>query len=142
MNYTKATQDTPQLRYKRPGDAGLDLYINKDVTLFRGQVEFVNSEISVELPDNTVGIVAIRSSLGKRGVTIANGIGVIDCGYRGEIGLLLTNYSYEPVLLRARSAVAQLIVMPVATVVPTLVSQLSSSVRGQGGFGSTDGSAR
>ena len=137
MKYKKKHIDTPELAYKRPGDAGLDLYLNADVTLFRGQVEFVSSEISVELPDNTVGLVAIRSSLGKRGVTIANGVGVIDAGYRGEIGLLLTNYSYEPVVMRARTAVAQLIVLPVVSVNPVLVDSLSSSVRGAGGFGST-----
>ena len=139
MRYTKTTQQTPELQYARQGDAGLDLYTGKQqVTLYQNQIEFVSSGISVELPDNHVGIVAIRSSLGARGITIANGIGVIDAGYRGEIGLLLLNHSFEPVILAPYSKVAQLIVMPVATVKPTLVTQLSETERGTGGFGSTD----
>ena len=142
MRYIKATERTPDLAYAHPGDAGLDLYTGRQqVTLLQNTVTKVGSGISVQLPDNHVGLVVIRSSLGSRGVTMANGAGVIDAGYRGEIGLLLLNTSFEPVVLPPYSKVAQLLVMPVARVEPTVVTVLDGSVRGSGGFGSTDARA-
>ena len=142
MKYVKATERTPDLQYAHPGDAGLDLYTGRQqLTLLQNTVERVGSGISVQLPEGHVGLVVIRSSLGSRGVTMANGSGVIDAGYRGEIGLLLLNTSFEPVVLPPYSKVAQLLVMPVARVKPTEVSVLDDSVRGSGGFGSTDAHA-
>ena len=142
MKYIKSTTDTPDLQYAHPGDAGLDLYTGRQqVTLLQNTVERVGSGVSVQLPDGHVGLVVIRSSLGSRGVTMANGAGVIDAGYRGEIGLLLLNIGFEPVVLPPYSKVAQLLVMPVARVKPTAVAVLDESERGAGGFGSTDACA-
>ena len=139
MKYIKSTTDTPDLQYAHPGDAGLDLYTGRQqVTLLQNTVERVGSGVSVQLPEGHVGLVVVRSSLGARGVTMANGAGVIDQGYRGEIGLLLLNISFEPVVLPPYSKVAQLLVMPVARVEPTVVTVLDDSERGAGGFGSSD----
>lgn len=138
MRYTKETNNTPDLQYAYPGDAGLDLYIDSDrVVLPPHKVVHIPTGICVQLPDKHFGLVAIRGSLGMCGVTIANGIGVIDQSYTGEIALFLLNVTDEDVVLDKNEKVAQLLVLPVTTVIPRQATHLSVHGRGDRGFGSS-----
>jgi len=92
----------------------------------------------VELPAGTAGMVYSRSGLAsKHGVALINGVGVIDSDYRGELKVPLHNHSSVPYTIMPGDRVAQLVVTPV--LLPELIEadELSDSVRGTGGFGST-----
>ena len=88
--------------------------------------------------DTVVALVFARSGLGiKHGISLSNGVGVIDSDYRGEIMVGLTNLSEEPYTIHPGDRIAQLVVTPV--VLPELerVEELDDTGRGTGGFGST-----
>lgn len=124
-------------------DAGADLYLTEDVTLLQDEVVMVDCEISIALPEGTVGLIFSRSSNAKKHVSLANGVGVIDSGYRGNIKLplLYTPNIEMPVstTLSEGERVAQIVVLPVELTQFVEVSTLSPSSddRGVGGFGST-----
>lgn len=118
-----------------PDDAGLDLYSMEEATLEPGRGAHVKTGIAVELPEGTVGLIADRSSMARRGLKTAGG--VIDAGYRGEIGVLLWNVSPEPHVVKRGDRIAQLLVIPVQTPAVREVVSLKRSRRGEGGFGST-----
>lgn len=118
-----------------PDDAGLDLYALETVTLQPGCGAHVRTGIAVALPEGHVGLIADRSSLARRGLKTAGG--VIDAGYRGEIGVVLWNISGEPQVLQLGDRVGQLLVVPVRTPAVEEVGSLNHTSRGAGGFGST-----
>ena len=123
------------------GSAGMDLraYCPHGVTFAPMERKLVPTGIAIELPSPAyVGLVCARSGLSlKKGLTMANGVGVIDSDYRGELCVPMINLSPEPVQVENGERVAQLLVLPV--VLPTIVEveELSDTQRGQGGFGST-----
>lgn len=87
---------------------------------------------------NVVGIVAGRSGFGvKKGVSLANGIGVIDSDYRGEVHVCLINRGEEPFTVERGDRIAQLMFMPVLHADFTVTESLDDTDRGEGGFGST-----
>jgi dUTP pyrophosphatase len=118
-----------------PDDAGLDLYNLDDVLLEPGEGKVVKTGIALALPPGHVGLVADRSSLGKRGIKTAGG--VIDAGYRGEIHIVLWNISGASVQLKRGERIAQLLILPVATPAVSEVSTLDETSRGTKGFGSS-----
>ena len=118
-----------------PHDAGLDLYALDDVTLEPGDGSLVKTGIAVAVPEGHVGLIADRSSLAKRGLKTAGG--VIDAGYRGELGILLWNISGQVQQLKKGERLAQLLIVPVATPAVRETDNLGSTARGDGGFGST-----
>lgn len=119
-------------------DAGLDLRIpeGQGVLVRPGAVYTIDLGIRVAIPDGHYGQLTLRSSAGKKGLAIPNGVGIIDSGYRGNLKLLVTALA-EPVLVAARDRVCQLIILPLPTVQwkPGVVD--TDTDRGQGGFGST-----
>ena len=85
-----------------------------------------------------VAIVAARSGLGvKHGIVPANGIGVIDADYRGEVHVCLRNNGSEPFTVARGDRIAQLMFLPVLTAAFLEVEELDETARGAGGFGST-----
>lgn len=125
-------------RYAHDGDAGLDLRIIHDVTLEPGQRANVGTGVAVEIPQGCVGLVFPRSGLAsKHGITLSNSVGVIDSGYRGEIGASLVNTSDETTTIDAGTRVCQLVVMPYVPCDLVAVDELSETERGANGFGST-----
>lgn len=123
-----------------PGSAGLDLCACIDAPLLlpaRGHA-VVPTGIAIELPEGTAGFVFARSGLGiKHGIALANGVGVIDSDYRGEICVGLCNVSDKPYTVEPFERVAQMVIAPVIVPTVTEVSELSDTERGEGGFGST-----
>lgn len=125
-------------RYAHEGDAGLDLRITHDVTLKPGERATVGTGLAVEVPQGCVGLVFPRSGLAsKHGITLSNSVGVIDSGYRGEIGATLLNQSDETATLDAGTRVCQLIVMPFVPCELVPCEELTETERGAAGFGST-----
>ena len=118
-----------------PDDAGLDLYALEEATLEPGRGAHVKTGIAVELPPGTAGLIADRSSMARRGLKTAGG--VIDAGYRGEIGVLLWNVSPEPHTVKRGDRIAQLLVVAVRTPAVREVVTLKRTPRGEDGFGST-----
>ena len=123
------------------GSAGYDLRacIEQPVVIEPGQVRKIPTGLAIELADeHHVALIFARSSMGvKHGVCPANAVGVIDSDYRGEVCIFLRNYSDTPYTVQPQDRVAQLLVMPVALPEVQEVEQLSDTVRGEGGFGST-----
>ncbi len=121
--------------------AGADLYALVDgdaVTVPAGETVFVHTGIAVELPLGTVGLIYARSGLAcKRGLAPANKVGVIDCDYRGEIMVALHNHSDKDVTVENGERIAQMVVTPFIKASFSEVDELSDTVRGEGGFGST-----
>ena len=123
------------------GAAGMDLYacIPEAITLAPGQLAVIPTGIAIELPDNTcAAFLYARSGLGvKHGICLANGVGVIDSDYRGEICAGLCNVSDKPYTIEPDERVAQMVIAPVLTPEIVEVAQLGDTERGAGGFGST-----
>ncbi|WP_232796566.1 dUTP diphosphatase [Kyrpidia spormannii] len=127
--------------YQTEGSAGLDLAaaISEPLEINPGEVILIPTGIAVELPGpEFVGLVFARSGLSTREqLGLANGVGVIDSDYRGEIHAPLYNFGKQPRRIEPGQRVAQLVVMPICRVEVAYVSELGESRRGEGGFGST-----
>lgn len=124
--------------YAHATDAGADLVTNKAVALRPGERKIVGSGVRIDVPKGYVALVFPRSGMAsKQGVTLANAVGVIDCGYHGEIGLPLLNIGSFEVYVRKGTRVAQIVLVPYARMELAPVDQFEESERGEGGFGST-----
>ena len=127
--------------YAHPGDAGADLRAREDVVLLPGERKLVPTGVAIALPDGFVALIHPRSGLAtKHGLTIVNAPGTVDAGYRGEISVTLLNTdSSQPIELSRGDRIAQMVIQRVEYAQFIPVSELSGSVRGTGGFGSTGG---
>ncbi len=119
--------------------AGADLYnLDEAVTIQAGETVLIHTGISLEIPEGFGGFIYARSGLAsKRGLAPANKVGVIDADYRGEIMVALHNHSDKAATVDAHERVAQLVIAPFLKVEYELSEELSDTVRGTGGFGST-----
>ena len=120
------------------GAAGFDLYSDSDdFTILPGDTYPVHTGIAIELAPYTAGLVFARSGLAvKRGLRLANSVGLIDPDYRGEVIVALHNDSKEPQTIFKGDRIAQLMICPFETSLE-VVDELSDTERGEGGFGST-----
>lgn len=130
------------LAYATPGSVGLDLracFEDPDLTIMPGERAKVPSGVRVEpLSPDVAGFVYSRSGLGAvQGLVVAQGTGVIDTDYRGEIVIFLYNTSTEPRTVRRGERVAQLVFQPVLRAELEQVETLGQTDRGAGGFGHT-----
>jgi dUTP pyrophosphatase len=121
------------------GDAGLDLAACDAVTIGAGERAAVGTGLAVEIPAGHAGLVVPRSGLALRhGISIVNAPGVIDAGYRGEVRVILLNTDREqPFTVEPGMRIAQLLVVPALVVDVVEVAELTETVRGEGGFGSS-----
>jgi dUTP pyrophosphatase len=132
--------DLPAPAYARPGDAGADLRAREGAVLAPGGGRaLIPTGIAIALPPGTAGFVQPRSGLAlKHGVTCLNSPGLIDCGYRDELKVILVNLDpTEPFVVERGDRIAQLVVQRVEEASFTEVEDLGASHRGTGGFGST-----
>ena len=121
-----------------PTDAGLDLAASETTQVAPRVVTLVPTGIAVAIPEGHVGLLAARSSLAtKKAMTLANGVGIIDSDYRGEIKVPIIPLDGCHNLIQAGQKIAQLIILPIAVPTVEVVAELPESVRGLGGFGST-----
>lgn len=132
------TMNVPDPVRAHSTDAGLDLHVpeGQGCLVRPGAVYTIDLGVRAAIPDGYYGQLTLRSSAGKKGLAIPNGVGIIDSGYRGNIKLLVTALA-EPVLVTAEERICQLIILPLpaVSVEPGLVDDRTA--RGDGGFGST-----
>lgn len=123
------------------GSAGADLFacMEEPVEINPGEIKVIKTGIAIEIPDrNFAAFVYARSGLGiKHGICLANGVGVIDSDYRGEICVGLCNISQKPYVVDPGERVAQMVIMPVDCAVYEEAADINSTERGTSGFGST-----
>lgn len=120
--------------------AGADLYacLEESITLAPGETVFIPTGLAMEIPKGYAGLVYARSSMGaKRGLAPANKVGVIDSDYRGEIMVALHNHGSTVQSVSGGERIAQLLVTPVLQPIFQETEELSDTLRGRGGFGST-----
>ncbi len=119
--------------------AGADLYnLDTEVMIEPHKTVLIHTGISAEIPEGYCGLIFARSGLAtKRGLAPANKVGVIDADYRGEIMVALHNHSNEIVSVAPSERVAQLAIVPFLKADFEECNELSDTVRGAGGFGST-----
>jgi dUTP diphosphatase len=139
LEVTRLRDDAVLPSQAYPGDAGLDLAACEQLTLAPGERAVVSTGIAVSIPDGYAGLVTPRSGLASRhGISVVNGPGLIDSGYRGELkAILLNTDASEPFTIEPGMRIAQLVLVPVASARVVEVVELAGSARGTGGLGSS-----
>ena len=140
LNIKKLNENAVMPTYGSPYSAGADLYacIDTEITIMPNQTVLVKTGLAMELEIGYVALIYARSGLAsKRGLAPANKVGVVDCDYRGEIMVALHNHSTEAQTVAVGERVAQMVIAPYFTADFELCDELSDTVRGEGGFGST-----
>lgn len=140
MKVKKLNENAIIPTYGSEFSAGADLYAltEKDITVNPGKTVLVHTGIAMEIPVGYAGFIYARSGLAtKKGLAPANKVGVIDADYRGEIMVSLHNHSDISAVVENGERIAQLVIAPFLKAEFELAEELSDTVRGCGGFGST-----
>lgn len=120
--------------------AGADLYalLEEPITIKKGETKLIKTGLSMEIPAKYCGLIYARSGLAtKKGLAPANKVGVIDSDYRGEIMVALYNQSDCDQTVENGERIAQIVIAPFIQAEFQLTDELTETVRGTGGFGST-----
>lgn len=140
------TQDNnSRPKRQHPDDAGCDMSARNAVEIGPHHGVAVHTgyrPLPDDIPEGSVGLVFARSSLHRRGLLLANGVGVIDAGYRGEVMLPLANTTQQPVVIKEGERLAQIVVVPLDLSSalyrqPANADSTQQEPRGRKGFGST-----
>lgn len=140
INIKKLNENAVTPTYGSEFSAGADLYALSDepIVIAPHETVLVHTGVAMEIPTGYVGLVFARSGLAtKRALAPANKVGVIDSDYRGEIMVALHNHGSEPKTVENGERIAQLVLVPYISADFNEVDELSDTVRGEGGFGST-----
>lgn len=142
VKYLHAVWNENELAYATEFSAGLDLRAcidTDEIEINPGEKAAIPAGIAIEINEPSIAAyVFSRSGLGtKEGLTVSQGVGVIDPDYRGEIKVSLLNTSTEKRRIRRGQRIAQLVFMPIFQATLNPVDDLGSTERGAGGFGST-----
>jgi dUTP pyrophosphatase len=127
-------------KYSTNESAGLDLRaeLQSPITLEPGQRSLIPTGLKIALPTGYEAQVRPRSGLAyKQGVTVLNSPGTIDADYRGDVGVILINHGSESFTIENGERIAQLVIAKFVQIDWDEVLDLSSTLRGEGGFGST-----
>lgn len=143
INIKKTDENAKIPTYGSEFAAGADLYAvihneENKIEILPGETAFIDIGIVMEIPNGYVGLVYARSGLScKQGLAPANKVGVIDSDYRGNIMVALYNQSNETRIVSEGDRIAQIIIQPVEQFGFKVTENLSNTVRGNGGFGSS-----
>jgi|TARA_B100001741_G_C16535019_1_gene591446 dUTP pyrophosphatase len=127
-------------KYETSGSSGMDIsaFIEKNIEINPGEKALISTGFSVSIPKGFEIQIRPRSGLAaKKGISVLNTPGTIDADYRGEIKVILINLGKEKFIVENGLRIAQMIVSPVIQAELEEVNELSETVRGTGGFGST-----
>ena len=127
--------------YKTDGSSGMDLMANVEQTvkISPGEKKIISTGIMVAIPEQYEIQIRPRSGLAaKNGISVLNTPGTIDSDYRGEIKVILINLGKDIFEIKKNDRIAQMIACPIIKVKLEEVESLPETVRGKGGFGSTD----
>ena len=137
IHFKKLDSKAQKPKFGKPGDAGADL-VATSINLSRDHQVVYGTGLAVEIPEGMVGLVFPRSSVRNYDLTMANSVGVIDSGYRGEIMVTFNKiYGSASVMYEKGDRIAQLVIMPVPLIQYKEVDELSETQRGTDGHGST-----
>lgn len=120
--------------------AGADLYAlpGESITIEPHKTVMIHTGLAMEIPEGYAGLIFARSGLAsKKGLAPANKVGVVDPDYRGEFMVALHNHTDEEKTVDGGERVAQLVIVPFLKADFSVCDELSDTVRGAGGFGST-----
>jgi len=134
------TSDLPLPQYQTELSAGMDIpaYIESAVTLQPGDRTLIPTGLFLEIPPGYEMQIRPRSGLAlKHGITVLNSPGTIDADYRGEIKVLLINHGREPFVISKGDRIAQMILAKYEVISWEATSQLNTTDRGDGGYGSS-----
>lgn len=140
INIKKLNEDAVIPTYGSEYAAGFDLYSvsNEEITIKAHETVLVKTGLAMEIPEGYAGFIFARSGLAtKKGLAPANKVGVVDADYRGEVMVALHNHTNEDKTIEAHERIAQMVIMPFLAANFIEVDELSDTVRGSGGFGST-----
>ena len=139
IRFKKLSPGATAPTYGTEYSAGADLYnLDTPVSIEPHSTVLVHTGIAVEIPEGYCGLIFARSGLAtKRGLAPANKVGVIDADYRGEVMVALHNHTNSVASVEAGERVAQLAIVPFLKAEYEESCELSDTVRGAGGFGST-----
>jgi len=132
--------NNPNPTYQTKFSAGMDLmsYLKEPIIIKYGEFKLISTGIHIKLPESFEAQVRSRSGLAlKKGVTVLNSPGTIDSDYRGEIRVILINHSKNDFIVKSGDRIAQLVIAKHESIIWENVDSIDSSVRGDGGFGST-----
>lgn len=119
-------------------DAGADICATEKVNIPAGKSLGVHTGVAIDLPMGYVALMFSRSGMGKRGLRLANCVGVIDAGYQGEIIAMVYNDTKDDIIIQPGERVAQLVVLPIVYPQFRVVEDFEvESTRADSGFGST-----
>lgn len=124
-----------KLKQALPGDAGFDIYSSEDCEIEPLEQKWVSTGLFVEIPPGFVGIVKEKSGLAGKGFML--GAGVIDSNYRGEVKVLVRNFSKSILKIEKDQKIAQFLFVKAEIPEIREAENLSETERGAGGFGST-----
>jgi len=136
----ESAKDIPLPAYATPDASGMDIHaaVTGEVTVGRGETVLIPSGFRIEIPSGYEAQVRPRSGLAiKHGIGILNAPGTIDADYRGELKVILTNFSGGPFVVRRGDRIAQLVFAPVIRAHWEEVGDVDGTSRGSGGFGHT-----
>ena len=133
VKFKKMHPDAVIPTYAKEGDAAMDLYAAESMKDKWGNHVYLTG-IALEIPPGFVGLLFPRSSVSKTCLSLANSVGVVDSGYRGEIMLKYRHTGEANSIYKSGDRVGQLIIMPFPQVELIEVSKLSTTERGEGGF--------
>ena len=139
VNVKKLNEKATIPTYGTEFSAGADLYnLDEAVTIEPHKTVLIHTGIALEIPEGYCGLIFARSGLAsKRGLAPANKVGVIDADYRGEVMVALHNHAEVVAEVAPKERIAQLAIVPFLKAEFDVVDELSDTVRGSGGFGST-----
>ena len=138
VNMKKLHPDAVMPKYAKAGDAGMDLTATWMEFDHEKKVITYGTSLAIEIPSGFVGLIYPRSSVYKKSMALANHVGVIDSGYRGEImfKFRVLNNDWQDIY-DVGDRIGQLIITPYPRVGFVEVDELTDSDRGNGGYGST-----
>tara|TARA_Y100000992_G_scaffold152453_1_gene101659 strand:- start:2565 stop:3095 length:531 start_codon:yes stop_codon:yes gene_type:complete len=119
-------------------NSGFDLFVPDDITVLPGEVKFISHEVKCEMKDRSGYYLYPRSSISKTPLMMANHVGIIDSGYRGNIIAAVRNVSKAPYIIDRGTRLFQICHATLKPFYIQSVSELSDTRRGEGGFGSTN----
>lgn len=140
INFKKLDERAVTPTYGTEYSAGADLYALADapITIGGGETVLIHTGIAMEIPEGYVGLVFARSGLAtKRNLAPANKVSVIDADYRGEIMVPIHNHGRDPQTLEQGERISQISIIPFIKADFCECDELSDTLRGAGGFGST-----
>lgn len=137
----KALCDNFLMPERKRNSAGYDLKLQEDVILNSKADNVIRLGFATEIPEGYCGLLMMRSSAGLKGIRLLNTVGVIDSDYRGEwiahLDVETSGTGYREIAYKRGDRILQAVFVPVLQTELSLVTELSETERGTGGFGST-----